>query len=146
MGAEKTVNNRKSFLKLDEAGRIEALVSGVCNNGTKMLALYAMQKGREYINSELNAAAENLLGNALPFKGDNVLHAYCKNSLGPVGVILEKKVVRMEICGRRLATAYEITEEGEIYGKPLIERFLLLANTINMPLNLLNGSKRAVEK
>lgn len=120
--------------------RVEALTAGVANSGPKALALYAMQRGRDYTNGELNAAAETFLGQSLPFKSNGTLQQYCRWSLEPVGFAVEKKVVREHMYANRLLTAYSIIEEGEIYGKPSIERFMMLSHKLNLPLERINGA------
>jgi DNA-binding PadR family transcriptional regulator len=107
----------------------------------KMLALYVMDdKGvigerRAYTGAELQQAMEDFLGEELPAKGGSrLLYDFCENSLAPAGFVLEERVARKG----RLVKAYSITDAGIAY-KAIIEKFLLLADHLNTPLQELNG-------
>ena len=116
--------------------RVEALISGTSSTFGKALVLYAMEPGRAYTKIELKNAAANFLGEDLPFKNcANTLFDYCEHSLLPMGFVLEKYVTRDD----KLMKAYAITDDGIKYGKPSVERFILIANYLGLPLHEING-------
>jgi hypothetical protein len=129
--------NGTAFLSLSVQKRIEALVSCTCTSGPKALALYIMATGKKYTQGELNRNAVEFLSSDLPFSS-GILHGYCKTSLQPAGMV-NSSIVTETMHSRRYLTAYRITQDGELYGKPSIARFILLAHMLNVSLNDLNG-------
>jgi DNA-binding PadR family transcriptional regulator len=119
--------------------RVEALISGVCNNFSKAIALYVLEKGKNYTGMELDHAVERFLGEeALPFSR-GMLRKRCEQSLKPIGFVAEKEVMGEKTHSGKWVKAYAITEDGERYGKPSIEQFLLLADYLGKSLNEING-------
>ena len=122
--------------------RIEAIISGACSSGPKALALFSMGKSGRYTNGLLNSAAESTIACGLPFKSPGMMASYCRNSLEPSGFVTIGKV-KNSTYGKSLISEFSITEDGERYGKPAIERFILLSHLLNLSLERMNGSLRS---
>lgn len=122
-----------NFIDLLEKDKIAALTSGINNRFGKALTLYAMKTGHPYTVYELAAQLETYLGEKLPFYCGRPF-GYCKDSLYPIGAVLDITVRKQD----KLVRAYSKTDEGEIYGDPSIARFLLLADQLDISLSSMN--------
>lgn len=121
-----------SFVELDEQRRIEALTSGVANNGWKAATLLSMEEGVPYSPAALDSRVIEFVGSR--YADERASINFCTDSLEPIGMVVKASI------GGDFTLLYEKTKDGFTYGDAAIARFLHLTHELDLSLKSINRS------